>query len=96
MLDLLDAAGVEQATLVGHSLGSLIALEAAARAPERVAHLAMVGTAYPMKVSPALLEGSLDAAAEGHRHGQRFSHSSWRRRRRRSARAPGCMAMRAR
>ena len=45
-----------QAALVGHSFGSLIALEAAATAPERVSHLALVGTAYPMKVSPALLD----------------------------------------
>jgi len=55
LLALLDAAEVKQAALVGHSLGSLIALEAAARAPERVTHLAMIGTAYPMKVSDALL-----------------------------------------
>jgi pimeloyl-ACP methyl ester carboxylesterase len=33
---LLDAAGVEQAILVGHSMGSLIALECAARHPQRV------------------------------------------------------------
>ncbi len=55
-LAVLDAAGVQQAALVGHSMGSLIALEAAARAPERVSHLVMVGTAYPMKVSAALLD----------------------------------------
>ncbi|BAL94922.1 alpha/beta fold hydrolase [Rubrivivax gelatinosus] len=52
---LLDAAGVERAALVGHSLGSLIALETAARAPARVTQLGLVGTAFPMKVSPALL-----------------------------------------
>jgi pimeloyl-ACP methyl ester carboxylesterase len=56
---LLDAAGVERAALVGHSWGSLIALEAAARLKERVSHLVLVGTAAPMKVSPALLEASL-------------------------------------
>jgi len=55
-LALLDAAQVKQAALVGHSMGSLIALEAASRAPARVSRLVMVGTAYPMKVSPALLE----------------------------------------
>ena len=44
------------AALVGHSWGSLIALEAAARLKERVTHLALVGTAFPMKVSPALLD----------------------------------------
>lgn len=52
---LLDAAGVRQAALVGHSMGSLIALEAAAQAPDRAQALAMVATAYPMKVSEALL-----------------------------------------
>jgi pimeloyl-ACP methyl ester carboxylesterase len=57
---LLDAAGVAKAALVGHSWGSLIALEAAARLGERITHLVLVGTAYPMKVSPALLETSLN------------------------------------
>lgn len=57
---LLDAAGVQRAALVGHSWGSLIALEAAARLKERVSHLALVGTAFPMKVSPALLDAALN------------------------------------
>jgi pimeloyl-ACP methyl ester carboxylesterase len=56
---LLDAAGLEKAALVGHSWGSLIALEAASRLKQRVTHLVLVGTAFPMKVSPALLEASL-------------------------------------
>jgi pimeloyl-ACP methyl ester carboxylesterase len=56
---LLDVAGLEKAALVGHSWGSLIALEAASRLKERVTHLVLVGTAFPMKVSPALLEASL-------------------------------------
>jgi pimeloyl-ACP methyl ester carboxylesterase len=56
---LLDAAGVERAALIGHSWGSLIALEAAARLKKRVSHLVLVGTAFPMKVSPALLEASV-------------------------------------
>lgn len=58
LLALLDGAGVEKAMLVGHSMGSLIALEAVHRRPERVSNLALVGTAYPMKVSDALLEAS--------------------------------------
>lgn len=60
VLALLDAAGIAKAALVGHSFGSLIALEAASRAPHRVTHLALVGTAYPMVVSPALLDGALN------------------------------------
>ncbi len=57
---LLDAAGVQNAALVGHSWGSLIALEAAARLGSRVSHLVLVGTAYPMKVSQGLLDASLN------------------------------------
>jgi pimeloyl-ACP methyl ester carboxylesterase len=63
VLAVLDAAGVvqpAQARLVGHSLGSLIALEAAARAPARSGRLVMVGTAYPMQVSQALLDTARD------------------------------------
>jgi len=60
-LQVLDAAGVEQAAWVGHSMGSLIGLEAAARAPQRATRLVMVGTAYPMPVSDALLATARDA-----------------------------------
>jgi pimeloyl-ACP methyl ester carboxylesterase len=56
---LLDAAGVQKAALVGHSWGSLIALEAASRLKDRITHLVLVGTAFPMKVSPVLIETSL-------------------------------------
>ena len=55
----LDALDLKKAALVGHSWGSLIALEAASRLKERVSHLVLVGSAYPMKVSPVLLETSL-------------------------------------
>jgi len=64
LLALLATAGVKndgQVTLVGHSMGSLIALEAAARAPALIGRLVMVGTAYPMKVSEALLSTSAQA-----------------------------------
>jgi pimeloyl-ACP methyl ester carboxylesterase len=61
-LALADAAGAGTlAAVVGHSMGSLIALEVAARAPARVQRLVMVGTAYPMKVSDALLNTARDA-----------------------------------
>jgi len=53
---LLAAAGVRRALLAGHSMGSLIALEASRRAPGLVAGLALLGTTYPMKVSDTLLE----------------------------------------
>jgi pimeloyl-ACP methyl ester carboxylesterase len=59
LLAALDVAGVERAALAGHSMGSLVALEAAARAPERVTALAMLGTCVPMPVPQALLDLSL-------------------------------------
>lgn len=76
VIALLDAAGIERAALVGHSFGSLIALETAARAPGRVSHLAMVGTAYPMKVSPALLGASLNEPQKAIAMVNTFSHST--------------------
>lgn len=44
--------------IAGHSMGSLVALEAAGQCPERVDGIALVATAFPMKVSDALLEAA--------------------------------------
>jgi len=64
LLALLDASGVKGAALAGQSLGSLAALEAASRAPERITRLVMLGTAVPMPVPAALLElGKADVHA---------------------------------
>lgn len=52
---LLATAGASPAALVGHSMGSLIALATAARHPAAVARLALIGTALEMKVGPDLL-----------------------------------------
>jgi pimeloyl-ACP methyl ester carboxylesterase len=56
---LLDAAGVRRSVLVGHSMGSLVALRAAATQAERARGLVMVGTAVPMPVPQALRDLSL-------------------------------------
>jgi len=60
LLALLDAAGVRRALLAGHSMGSLVALEASLRAPDRVRGLAMLGTTYPMTVADSLLATARD------------------------------------
>ena len=57
---LLDAVGAHKAALIGHSWGSLIALQAAAQLGARASHLVLVGSAYPMRVSPALLDSALN------------------------------------
>ncbi len=54
----MDAAGAGTAVLVGHSMGSLVALETAARHPQRVRKLAMIGTSVPIQVSEPLLNAA--------------------------------------
>jgi pimeloyl-ACP methyl ester carboxylesterase len=76
IIALLDAAQVKRAALVGHSFGSLIALEAAARLKERVTHLALVGVAFPMKVSDVLLDAALNDPAKGIQMINVFSRST--------------------
>jgi len=55
VLRLLDAAKLDKASVVGHSMGALVALECAARHPGRIERIALLGIAYPMKVSDAFL-----------------------------------------
>ncbi|MEX8494265.1 alpha/beta fold hydrolase [Sphaerotilus sp.] len=77
VLALLAERGVQRAALVGHSMGSLIALEAASRAaPGAISHLVMVGTAYPMRVSPALLATAAQAPLAAIDQVVTFSHAS--------------------
>jgi pimeloyl-ACP methyl ester carboxylesterase len=76
VLALLDATGVQQAAVVGHSLGSLIALETAARAPVRVNRLVMIATAFPMKVSEALLNTAREEPLKAIDMVNAFSHST--------------------
>ena len=54
----LDTLDVRKASLVGHSMGALVALESASRQPERIERVACIGIAYPMKVSDAFLEAA--------------------------------------
>jgi pimeloyl-ACP methyl ester carboxylesterase len=76
LLALLAAAGAGPAILVGHSMGSLVALEASHRAPERVRGLALLGTTYPMKVADALLETARTDEARAIDMVNIWSHSS--------------------
>ena len=69
---LLDAAGAAKARLVGHSMGSLIALETAARHPAKVSGLSLIGAAATMTVGPDLLK-----AAEANDHAAVDMVSIW-------------------
>jgi len=55
---LIDAAGLKQAALVGHSMGALVALDCAARHLEKVRVLGLCGVASEMPVHPEMLESA--------------------------------------
>ncbi|MBC7954779.1 MAG: alpha/beta hydrolase [Cytophagales bacterium] len=76
VIDLLAAAGVRCAALIGHSMGSLIALEAAAQLGERATQLVMVGSTFPMKVSPTLLATAINEPLKAIDMVNAFSHST--------------------
>ncbi len=57
---LIVASGATKAGLVGHSMGSLIALDAAARHPNKVSALSLIGVGGAMPVSPDLLNAAKD------------------------------------
>ncbi|MBL8512101.1 MAG: alpha/beta hydrolase [Betaproteobacteria bacterium] len=66
VIDLLDHGGLQRAALVGHSMGSLIALQIAMRHPDRVSHLALLGTSLPMPVGAPLMEAALQRPHEAY------------------------------
>ncbi|KAB2918445.1 MAG: alpha/beta hydrolase [Hyphomicrobiaceae bacterium] len=63
---LMDAAGAERASLVGHSMGGAIAIEAAAALGERISRIALLGTALATPVNEALLTAARDAPEKAH------------------------------
>lgn len=56
LLDWMDAVGISQAALAGHSMGGAIALHLAIFHPDRVCGLALISTAAKLEVSARLLE----------------------------------------
>jgi len=72
---LLDAAGIARARLVGHSMGSLIALAATSRHPARIEQLALIGSAVPMPVSDVLLGAAQHDEPQAARLINDWSHS---------------------
>ena len=54
----LNSLKIQKANIVGHSMGSLVAVEFAARHPEATGRIAMISVAHPMKVSDAFLDAA--------------------------------------
>ena len=55
---LVEACGAQNVSLVGHSMGSLTALSAAAQSGDRISRLALLGVGAAMPVHPDLLEAT--------------------------------------
>ena len=58
LLRFLDACEIDRARVAGHSMGSLVAYALAAKHPDRVSRMALVGTATPMPVGAQLLDAA--------------------------------------
>jgi pimeloyl-ACP methyl ester carboxylesterase len=58
IVKVLDATGINSAAMVGHSMGSLVAISLAAKYADRVRAIALIGTTVPMPVSEALLNSA--------------------------------------
>jgi pimeloyl-ACP methyl ester carboxylesterase len=56
----MDALGMQQAVIAGHSMGGATALTMALSYPQRVAGLVLVGTGARLRVLPKILEGTLN------------------------------------
>ena len=58
LLRVLKEKNIPKAGIVGHSMGSLVAIEFAARHPQAAERIALISAAHPMKVSDAFLDAA--------------------------------------
>jgi pimeloyl-ACP methyl ester carboxylesterase len=70
----MDAAGIKQGAIVGHSQGGAIALEAAAALPQQVTRIALLGTAAAIPVNAALLNAAREAPERAYQMMAAWSH----------------------
>ena len=77
VLAVVAASGAQRASIVGHSMGSLIALEAAGAAPQQVSGIALVGAANPMAVAAPLLDATRDDEPTAQDMVNIWSHSTY-------------------
>jgi len=75
--ELIDAAKTGKAAVIGHSMGSLVALDCAARHPHRVSRIVLLGAAFPMRVSAELLAATRDDEPLAQRMVNIWSHSAY-------------------
>ncbi len=74
LINLLDNGAIETAALIGHSMGSLIALDCTRRHPKRITKLVLIGTALPMGVADKLMAAARERPDEAFDMLTRWSH----------------------
>ena len=74
LAELLAAQAIEHSILVGHSMGSLIALACATRHPQLVDKLILLGTSAPMPVGSVLLDAAADDSPAAFAMANTWSH----------------------
>lgn len=72
---LLTALDIQQAAIVGHSMGSLVALTMAANHPHQTRNLVLLGTSLPMQVTDQLLLAARDNSHDAIDMANTWSHS---------------------
>jgi|TARA_B100000315_G_scaffold217261_1_gene217706 pimeloyl-ACP methyl ester carboxylesterase len=72
---LISALNIERSAIVGHSMGSLIALAMAASHPEQCSSLTLLGTSVPMQVTDQLLSAARDNSHDAIDMANTWSHS---------------------
>lgn len=72
LAEVLEKTNTPTASIVGHSMGSLVTLEFAARHPEKAERIVFIGVAFPMKVAAPFLE-----AAKADDHSAFDMHTIW-------------------
>ena len=70
----MDAARIERAGIIGHSMGGAIALEAAAAWPDRVTRIALLGTAAAIPVNAALLNAARETPGQAYQMMTTWAH----------------------
>ena len=66
IIDVLDHLSIENVSLVGHSMGSLITLETAARLQIRATKVVLIGSIAPMPVSDPILDATANKPGAAH------------------------------
>ena len=77
LAEFMKALDIDQTAVVGHSMGSLVSINFAARYPDKTRAVALLGTSTPMPVTPLLLDSAKENNHDAIDMTNTWSHSSF-------------------